>query len=144
MADSWIRVEIKDEGLKDLLKSLKERVENPAEAMKEVGAIVRSSIIKNFQESGRPEKWKPKRKPRQGKVLIDTARLQNSINYKAYANRVEIGPDAVVYAAIHQFGGKAGRGHKVTIPARPYLAVQDEDWSEIKRVIENYLTRRNA
>jgi phage gpG-like protein len=25
------------------------------------------------------------------------------------------------YAAIHQWGGKAGRGLAVTIPARPYL-----------------------
>lgn len=28
------------------------------------------------------------------------------------------------YAAIHQFGGKAGKGHKVTIPARPFLPVK--------------------
>lgn len=28
------------------------------------------------------------------------------------------------YAAIQQFGGKAGRGHKVTIPARPFLPVR--------------------
>jgi phage virion morphogenesis protein len=29
-----------------------------------------------------------------------------------------------VYAAIHQFGGQAGRGRKVTIPARPFLPVR--------------------
>lgn len=28
------------------------------------------------------------------------------------------------YAAIQQFGGQAGRGHKVTIPARPFLPVR--------------------
>ncbi|MBN0437970.1 phage virion morphogenesis protein, partial [Pseudomonas aeruginosa] len=27
------------------------------------------------------------------------------------------------YAAIQQLGGQAGRGRKVTIPARPYLPV---------------------
>lgn len=34
----------------------------------------------------------------------------------------------VPYAAIHEFGGMAGRGHKVHIPGRPYLgpALQDE------------------
>lgn len=34
----------------------------------------------------------------------------------------------VPYAAIHEFGGMAGRGHKVRIPGRPYLgpALQDE------------------
>lgn len=31
-----------------------------------------------------------------------------------------------VYAAIHQFGGKAGRGLKVDIPARPYLPVKKD------------------
>jgi phage virion morphogenesis protein len=31
-----------------------------------------------------------------------------------------------VYAAIQQFGGKAGRGHKVTIPARPFLPVRQD------------------
>lgn len=28
-----------------------------------------------------------------------------------------------LYAAIHQFGGQAGRGRRVTIPARPFLPV---------------------
>lgn len=28
------------------------------------------------------------------------------------------------YAAIQQFGGQAGRGHKVTIPARPFMPVK--------------------
>ena len=31
-----------------------------------------------------------------------------------------------MYAAIQQFGGKAGRGHKVTIPARPFLPVRQD------------------
>ena len=30
------------------------------------------------------------------------------------------------YAAIQQFGGKAGRGHKVTIPARPFLPIRQD------------------
>lgn len=30
------------------------------------------------------------------------------------------------YAAIHQFGGQAGRGHKVTIPARPFLPIKPD------------------
>lgn len=30
------------------------------------------------------------------------------------------------YAAIQQFGGKAGRGHKVAIPARPFLPIRQD------------------
>lgn len=41
------------------------------------------------------------------------------------------------YAAIHQFGGKAGRGLKVTIPARPFLPItQSGDlYSEEKALV---------
>lgn len=32
---------------------------------------------------------------------------------------------SAAYAMIHQFGGQAGRGRKVNIPARPYLPITD-------------------
>ena len=35
------------------------------------------------------------------------------------------------YAAIHQLGGQAGKGHKTEIPARPYLQLTDDDFAEI-------------
>jgi len=36
-----------------------------------------------------------------------------------------------VYAAIHQLGGQAGKNKKITIPARPYLKLTDNDFEEI-------------
>ncbi len=45
----------------------------------------------------------------------------------------------MIYAAIHQFGGRAGRGHAAKIPARPFLVVQDDDLEEIKEIILDYL-----
>jgi len=141
-----IKVEIEDQGVKALLAGLQERCENPTPAMKEIGEIVRSSIIKNFEQSGRPNKWQPlaaatikKKRGGAGKTLIDSARLMNSITTRAHSNRVEIGT-SVIYARIHQLGGIAGRGRKVEIPARPYLMVQDEDWSPIREVLSRYLT----
>ena len=50
-----------------------------------------------------------------------------------------------VYAAIQQFGGQAGRGHKVTIPARPFLPIRldgtlyPDEQAEIIKVINDYL-----
>lgn len=44
----------------------------------------------------------------------------------------------VQYGAIHQFGGKAGRDHSATIPARPYLGISDED----RRAITALVTER--
>lgn len=39
------------------------------------------------------------------------------------------GPSAA-YAMIHQFGGQAGRGRKVNIPARPFLPITDGELSK--------------
>ncbi len=47
---------------------------------------------------------------------------------------VKVGANAV-YAAIHQFGGKAGRGRKVTIPARPYLGLSDADREAVEALV---------
>jgi phage virion morphogenesis protein len=160
-----IDIKIQDEQVKAMLADLKARAQNLKPAMSIVGQIVRSSVIKNFMQGGRPEKWKPlaestilggirkkdftkegrlrepvSRRLRGDKVLIDTARLMNSIKPKAFADRAEVGTN-VIYSAIHQFGGKAGRGKKVTIPARPFLMVQDEDWTEIKSALTEYLLR---
>lgn len=40
-----------------------------------------------------------------------------------------------VYAAIHHFGGQAGRGRKVTIPARPWAYLSTEAEKEIEDAI---------
>jgi len=72
------------------------------------------------------------------KILTLSSRLRKSIHYQATEDSVVIGTDAV-YAAIHQFGGKAGRGRKVSIPARPYLGISDADRSEAVRIIKEHL-----
>lgn len=35
-----------------------------------------------------------------------------------------------------------GKAHETKIPARPFLMVQDKDWTEIKSVINNYIMQR--
>lgn len=63
------------------------------------------------------------------KPLVATGELAHSIRFQMIGNHaVEIGTNRFADritngAAIHQFGGQAGRGHKVTIPARPFLPI---------------------
>lgn len=173
MSGVTINVRIEDKEVRDMLARLQQRLWNMKPVMAVIGQVVRTSVIRNFEAEGRPQRWQPlsmatlyqriggasSRKKRGGtkigairklanhKVLQDTARLKNSINVRAFNDRAEIFPDSakvgtdLVYAAIHQFGGKAGRGRKVTIPARPFLMVQDEDWPTIKDALLNYLTK---
>lgn len=58
-----------------------------------------------------------------GKTLIDKHRLYDSYVYQLAGLGVELG-SAVVYAAIHHFGGETGRpGHRFQMTARPVLGV---------------------
>lgn len=56
-------------------------------------------------------------------LIGDSQDLRRQFTLAASASSVTVG-NTMQYAAIHQFGGKAGRGHKVTIPARPFLPVR--------------------
>ena len=107
-------------------------------------AILTSTMArwkKEVNPTGRP--WTPlsprtlKRK-RGERILVEHRTLQNSITYRAYSDRVIVGSN-VVYAGIHQFGGFAGRGRKVKIPARPYLGVSQEDLEELEGIVNEKL-----
>ncbi len=125
------------------------RVEAP---LKAAGAYMLGSIEKNFREQGRPQKWQglaastlSKRRRGRGRggpqILIDTARLKNSINFRVVTKGVEIGTN-VKYAARQHFGfpGGTGRGHSKT-PARAFLMFQREDYSEIAKLFRRHITR---
>lgn len=79
------------------------------------------------------------------KVLVDTGSLARQFEVTATANSVTVS-NSMIYAAIHQFGGKAGRGKSVTIPARPFLPVTSsgevypDDQLRILQQIKDYLS----
>lgn len=90
----------------------------------------------------------------EGKTLIDSGRLLDSITFEADDRGVDVGTN-VIYAAVHQFGAtirpvNAAKLHfklggedffldEVTIPARPYLGLDDDDEAEIIRIAEEWL-----
>lgn len=51
-------------------------------------------------------------------------------------NRTEFGITGIPYAAIHQYGGMTGRGHKARMPARRYFLAKD---NKLPSVVINYL-----
>ncbi|MBI5328862.1 MAG: phage virion morphogenesis protein [Deltaproteobacteria bacterium] len=148
-----IKVNIDDKEVRGLLNKLQEKTKDLTPAMQDVGEIVKRSITKNFDAGGRPKPWAKSAKG--GIPLTDTARLKNSFTIRADANEATVGTN-VQYAAIHQFGGKITAKNKpylkfkvgekwvskksVTIPARPFMLVQDEDWTAIKTALSRRLT----
>ncbi|MCL2524599.1 MAG: phage virion morphogenesis protein [Betaproteobacteria bacterium] len=109
-------------------------LQNPAPLMRAIGEDLKDETWQNFQAQGRPH-WVPPLAPatvkaRQKKgggkgatvlqILQDSGILAKSLSTDTGPDYAEIGSN-VPYAAIHQFGGMAGRGRKVAIPARPWL-----------------------
>ena len=91
-----------------------------------------------------------------GKTLVDKAALVGSITHIASADQVEWGTN-LDYAATHQFGATItpksadalrfsipGIGfivsQSVTIPARPFIGLNDEDETEIERIADDFLS----
>lgn len=54
----------------------------------------------------------------------------NSITSEYDNNSAVVGTNEP-YAAIHQFGGKAGLGRKVQINARPFLVLTEQDEQDL-------------
>ncbi len=128
------------------LAAVADRCGSMEPAMQIIGETVVASVQQNFMAGGRPEGWQElspvtKAQKKGGSILITEGHaggLLGSIHAEAAANSVQIGTDKV-YAAIHQFGGQAGRGRKVTIPAREFLLIQDSDWPDIKEQLNDYI-----
>lgn len=164
-----LKVTVKDMEARAAVKGLAGRLAKPRQALKECGLVLLRSISKTFKAGGRPVRWKPSRRAKLtgGRTLIDTARLLRSITMDVAARSLKVGTD-VKYAAIHQLGGRIpGRvvlprrakalrwidkngnvrfAKKVTIPAftmpaRPFLVIQDADWRVFQRIFGDYLTK---
>lgn len=149
MAGVTYHIEINDHGTASSLRSLLHAASDRQPIMKIAGAIAQKSVVYNFELGGRP-KWKAlavstlKYKAKYGINLgVLKGRTGNlaMISYKATATEAVIGtsPSSKDYAAIQNFGGQAGRGHKVTIPARPFMVLQQEDLDDMQAAIANYL-----
>lgn len=132
-----------------------------------LGEGVRESTLERFKQSKDPtgRRWKTSIRAAAtgGKTLIASSQLRNSIKIKSDASGFAVGTN-VKHAATHQFGepgrtirakrAKALRfmagGHwvtkkqvRVSIPARPFLGLSDEDMQEIKATTEDFVGRED-
>ena len=118
-----------------LLERLAQSTAHRAPLMRSIAGTMESAVLQNFDVGGRP-KWLGL-KYRQGTPLVDTENLMNSIT-SYYDNCIAMVGTNEPYAAIHQFGGKAGRGRKVDIPARPFLVLTPQDEDDILEDVQAY------
>ena len=164
-----IGIQIGDQGVQSMLSLLQGRAKGMTPAFKNIGEYMIREREKLFKEEHAPDgtpwlslaestkdsifrKIRKQKRRRDKACLVSTRSITNKkiltqdhhlrrTVYKAGADQVVVGPDKTsqAYARIHQLGGKAGRGRKVYIPARPHLGVNAENKKEFIEIIRDHL-----
>ncbi|MDD3150840.1 MAG: phage virion morphogenesis protein [Candidatus Gastranaerophilales bacterium] len=132
----------------EALLKVARKCEDMKPLMKNIAGIMADAVEENFEQEGRPDKWqelaestikhRKNTKHWPGRILQVEGQLATSVTTQ-YDNESAIIGSNLEYAAIHQLGGQAGKGKKVTIPARPYLKIDDSDNKKMLEEIKNYL-----
>ena len=155
-----ISITVDDKEVQAMLRRLRDRVADMKKPMGQIGAFYERSVLENFRAQSSPDgtPWARLsqttlmmglgKKGRIGKkgglttkgkgyllskrILYGHGDLMESVHHQASRDSVTIGSSgAIPYAAIHQFGGLAGRGRKVKIPSRPWLALNQGTGMEL-------------
>lgn len=161
MAGASRSIAIEDEALREGLGRIVDAGRDPRPVLEEIGVYgVKSTRDRFFDEQGPGGlPWLPSiRKLRQGgRTLTESGRLRDDISYQVGQDFVEWGT-AVIYGGVHQFGATIrpvaaealrfeipGVGwitrKEVTIPARPFLGVDDADREAHGEILVHWLER---
>ena len=120
-----IEVTLDSKKLEKGLAQLLSNATNSRPMMRSIATELESLTEDNFEnESFGGERWKQSQRAaaENGKTLQKSGQLAASITSRTGTDFARIGSNKK-YAAIHHLGGQAGRGKKLTLPARPYLPI---------------------
>lgn len=151
-----ISITVDDRVVLEALGRLIQRLDDLTPAMQDISEVMLDSVQEAFQRQADPETgefWeslatttvtqRSKAGSWPGPILRVSGDLYVSITPDAGADFAQVGsflPVGSGYAAIHQFGGQAGRNRSVHIPARPFMGLSDDSTDEILEIVERYLT----
>ena len=140
MAGQRIAVEIEGVEPGTALARVTAVLGRPRAVMDEIGRHLVAATSRRFAAARAPDGAPWLRSARaateSGGTLTRTGRLRDSIAHTVSdgGHAVAVGT-SVAYAAIHQFGGRAGRGRRVAIPARPFLGIDVDDRDAIRTIL---------
>lgn len=177
-----IYAKIDDKNSKIVIEGIQNSAKNMSKPMRKIANMLENSVKENFDVGGRysspgsimggDKKWiTPKYPVSKGKTLDRTGMLKNSIEGNG-TNKDAIVSTGIVYAAIHNFGGKT-KSHKIVgkhspkkklkfttstgsilfrssvnhpgskIDARPFMVIQQEDIDIAKEMISNHILKKD-
>ncbi|QIW15846.1 phage virion morphogenesis protein [Pasteurellaceae bacterium RH1A] len=135
-----IKITLNDTQAVSSLQQIARQLESPRRLYGILGESLKKIHNQRFKQEIDPEgnRWQAlsdrtlalkRKRGKSLKILRQDGNLADRTAYNIKADGVEFG-SSQPYAALHHFGGRAGRRRKVTIPARPWLGVgrRDEDY----------------
>jgi phage virion morphogenesis protein len=142
-------IEISGNALKEL-NALADLGEDATEILDDIGAFLDLDVTERFRNEQAPDgsKWQQSEAARTGKgrdpekpglTLTNTRDLAGSVTHNAENNTLEHGMGEVAYAAIHHFGGEAGRNKSVKLPARPLIGIEASQSDAILEMVTDWL-----
>ncbi|MEM7529383.1 MAG: phage virion morphogenesis protein [Pseudomonadota bacterium] len=159
MAGVQIRVDFEEAEALAAIDRIEGGAQETLPLMDAIGVVLVDGTIRRFQAGIGPDgvPWKPSFRAQLsgGQTLIDSTRLLSSITHQAEPREVRVGTN-VPYALIHQLGGEIRPVNaqalrfqladgtfvtvgKVTIPARPFLGIDQEDREEIEDQVRLFI-----
>lgn len=146
-----IKITLDDTQAVKSLQQIANQLENPRRMYGILGETLKKIHTDRFKAETDPDgnKWKPlssrtlalkRKRGKSTKILRQDGYLADKTAYNIRNDGVEFGSQEI-YARLHQFGGKAGRGKKVTIPARPWLGASEKDEQLLLRKAEWHLSQ---
>lgn len=144
-----LRVAVKQRGVdraQRMLRAAHHAVADVRPVLGEIGEMLVRRVRQRLSTSLAAGGGRLRPTKRGNQPLMGTGRLMNSISHTVSRRQVTIG-SPLPYAAIHQFGGFAGRQHRTFIPARPYLVTPGGepdavDASRAQEIIADWVRRR--
>ncbi|MDP2153807.1 MAG: phage virion morphogenesis protein [Methylotenera sp.] len=131
MSGFKFKVEQDDRKIRATITQLIALGRNPAAAMEDIAVIGENTTRERFATQIDPEgnRWKKSIRVQinGGKTLTKDGHLGDSITHLSNSKFAEWGSNRI-YAAIHQFGGYAGRAiRRVNLVARAFIGISSAD-----------------
>lgn len=134
-----------DKSMSGILK----RSRSSRPAYSQIATRMEAATVRRFNTTSAPngKSWKPlaestirQRREGSAKPLNDTGTLRSSIQSLGMRRRA-IAFSSLNYARIHNKGGKAGKGRKVTIPQRQFLGLSAKEIKRYNRLLQTYIVK---
>ncbi|MBQ4840030.1 phage virion morphogenesis protein [Pseudoalteromonas luteoviolacea] len=124
------------------LQLLRHKSTAPEDVLDDIGAFLDMDVTTRFLNELAPDgtRWEQSKAAveRGGLTLTDQRNLAGSVTHNVEGDELVHGLGEE-YAAIHHFGGKTGRGHVVTLPARPILGIEQYQAGVIVETLTGWL-----